>query len=542
MAARYVLGAGAQDRTPAATACVSNCQRESQQFLKTRSAKVDTSSKPQTRRDKNRTTRALRHDMFTEERRMSEELQEMQRQIVSAVQQELTRFSGEVATNFAQVGEDMSAAGTARADLERQVQSLVASLEQSQAANAKYQADLQRVLEGRLTEFGTASKARHDEMNVRLGKVVDDANVGIGATVEAAARPILKQLEHRQDKVESDLVNLDGSIRRFDEQAGQMVSHINSVTAAIEARLEKVTADVNASFDDRFANVVMRIDEVSAVAARQQAEVANIVSTRVDASEERISERLRGLEGRINDEIGQRVADIDAHVGRIGAGLDEAVVTLNDRIAVTDGKFSDLERQLGQIRDDLSNLDTDAIDEMKDKISSALGQAELVRIEMDRFKVEIKESQDKTALRLTEVETTVQDQRMDVETAVQLERLEEVERAVLMLDPDILRSEPVMDSVPVYEQEPAVTYAPVAVAPEAAPQPVVEPQPAAAAPAKAVGIAPVEFNMGGVPPLAAAGSVAAPATAPLAPPTADPTINSFEDDATLAMTRPTVNS
>ncbi len=28
---------------------------------------------------------------------------------------------------------------------------------------------------------------------------------------------------------------------------------------------------------------------------------------------------------------------------------------------------------------------------------------------------------------------------MDVETAVQLERLEEVERAVLMLDPDIIR-------------------------------------------------------------------------------------------------------
>jgi hypothetical protein len=481
---------------------------------------------------------------FTEERRMSEELQEMQRQIVSAVQQELTRFSGEVATNFTQVGEDMAAAGTARADLERQIQSLATSLEQTQAANAKYQADLQRVLEGRLTEFGTASKARHDEMNVRLGKVVDDANVGIGATVEAAARPILKQLEHRQDKVESDLVNLDGSIRRFDEQAGQMVSHINSVTAAIEARLEKVTADVNASFDDRFANVVMRIDEVSAVAARQQAEVANIVSSRVDASEERISERLRGLEGRINDEIGQRVADIDAHVGRISAGLDDAVITINDRIAVADGKFSDLERQLGQIRDDLSNLDTDAIDEMKDKISSALGQAELVRIEMDRFKVEIKESQDKTALRLTEVETTVQDQRMDVETAVQLERLEEVERAVLMLDPDILRSEPVMDTVPVYEPEPAITYEPAAVAPNAAPAPAPQPVAAAveAAPAKAVGIAPVEFNMGGVPPLAAAGSVAAPATAPLAPPSADLTVNSFEDDATLAMSRPTVNS
>jgi hypothetical protein len=491
---------------------------------------------------------------------MSEELQEMQRQIVSAVQQELTRFSAEVATNFTQVGEDMAAIGTARADLERQVQTLAASLEpsqaaiakshadlerqvqsltaaleQSQAANANYQSELQRVLEGRLNEFGAASKARHDELNTRLGKVADEANVGIGATVEAAARPILKQLEHRQDKVESDLVNLDGSIRRFDEQAGQMVNHINSVTAAIEARLEKVTTDVNASFDDRFANVVIRIDEVSAIAARQQAEVANIVSSRVDASEERVNERLRGLEGRINDEIGQRVADIDAHVGRIGAGLDDAVITLNDRIAIADAKFADVERQIAQIREDLSNLDADAIDEMKDKISSALGQAELVRIEMDRFKVEIKESQDKTALRLTEVETTVQDQRMDVETAVQLERLEEVERAVLMLDPDILRSEPVMNSVPTYAPEPEITYEPAAATPTPAPSP----EPVAAA--KPAGIAPVEFNMGGVPPLGAAGSVAAPASAPLAPPTADPTVDSSQDDATVAMNRPTVS-
>lgn len=480
---------------------------------------------------------------------MSEELQEMQRQIVSAVQQELTRFSGEVAANFARVGDEIKTAGTARRDLERQVQSLAAALEQAHTANAKYQSDLQRVLEARLTEFGSASKARHDEMNVRLGKVVDEANVGIVAAVEAAARPVLKQLEHRQDKVEKDLVNLDGTIRRFDEQAGQMVSHINTVTAAIEARLEKVTSEVNASFDDRFANVVLRIDEVSAVAARQQAEVANIVSTRVDASEERMSERLRGLEGRVNDEIGQRVADIDAHVGRVGAGLDEAVVTINDRISVADEKFADLARQLGEIREDLSNLDAEAIDEMKDKISSALGQAELVRIEMDRFKVEMKAEQDKTALRLTEVETTVQDQRLDVETAVQLERLEEVERAVLMLDPDILRSAPVMDAVPAYQPAPAMNGAAAPVAP-AAPAPVPPapgpatpaPPPAPAAPAKTkVGIAPVEFNMGGIPPLAASGAVAPAGSAPLVPPTADPAAVSSFDDATVAMARPAVS-
>ena len=55
---------------------------------------------------------------------MSEELQEMQRQIVNAVQQELTRFSGDVATNLAQLREEMSAGASARVELEQQVQAL----------------------------------------------------------------------------------------------------------------------------------------------------------------------------------------------------------------------------------------------------------------------------------------------------------------------------------------------------------------------------------------------------------------------------------
>ena len=369
---------------------------------------------------------------------MSEEIQEMQRQIVNAVQQELTRFSGDVATNIAQLREEISAGSAARAELEQQVQALAGALERSQAANATYRTELQQLLEARLTEFSAATKKRHDEMNVRLGRVVDEANVGITAAVESAARPILKQIEHRQDAVETDVRALDNSIRKFDEQAGQMVNHINSVTTAIDARLERITADVNGSFDERFATVVMRIDEVSATAARQQAEVSNIVGTRVDASEERITERMLGLETRLGDEIGQRVADIDAHVGRIGAGLDDAVITLNDRIAKADARFTEVEAEFAAIREDLANIDADAIDEIKEKVSSALGQAELVRIEMDRFQETIKENLDQTAVRLTEIETTVQDQHMDVETAVQLERLEEVERAVLMLDPDII--------------------------------------------------------------------------------------------------------
>jgi len=38
-------------------------------------------------------------------------------------------------------------------------------------------------------------------------------------------------------------------------------------------------------------------------------------------------------------------------------------------------------------------------------------------------------------MRMVELETAIQDQNLDVDTAIQLERLEEVERAIIALDP-----------------------------------------------------------------------------------------------------------
>ncbi len=422
---------------------------------------------------------------------MSEEIQEMQRQIVDAVQQELTRFSGEVAKNLKTLSDGVAAEAASRGELERQVQALAGALESSQGTNSQYQTELQQVLEARLNEFGAATKKRHDEMNARLGRVADEANVGISAAVESAARPILKQVEFRQDTLESEVRTLDGSLRKFDEQAGQMVEHINQVTAAIDTRLERVQTDVLGTFDERIDSMVLRIDEVSAMAARQQAEVSNLIGDRVDSSEVRVNERMLGLENRMNEEIGQRVADIDAHVGRIGVGLDDAVIMLNDRIAKADGKFTEVETTIAGLRTQMENIDEEAIDEIKEKVSSALGQAELVRIEMERFQETINENLDKTAVRLTEIETTVQDQALDVEAAVQLERLEEVERAVLMLDPDIIRSR---DDDQPDDSTVAVT------------------RPAGS---DATPVVPMVDRL-----------ESPPASAPLSPPTADPTVNS----------------
>ena len=72
---------------------------------------------------------------------------------------------------------------------------------------------------------------------------------------------------------------------------------------------------------------------------------------------------------------------------------------------------------------------------MKDKVASALGEAELLRIEMERFQKSIGDDDRQDQLRIVELETAIQDQALDVDTAIQLERLEEVERAIIALDP-----------------------------------------------------------------------------------------------------------
>jgi archaellum component FlaC len=337
--------------------------------------------------------------------------------IVAAVQQELNRFGKQVSNEIHRLRDELARERAGRAESEATIRALLPAVEQ------------------RLTEFSAHIKRRHDEMDLRIGRVADEANVGLAAAVESAARPVVKQLEHRQAQLEQDLASLDRSLRKFDDRAGVMVQHFNAMTEATEARLDEMSDQVAEQLDGRLASLSMRMDEVSAQAARQQAEVSNVVGARVDQAEDRINDRIITAEARINDTLGQRIADIDAYVGRVSAGLDDAVATISDRVAGVEARFDDVNAAIDAVAARLDSVDADAIDELKERVAGAAGEVELVRIEVERFQKSMGESLDKTVGRIVELEIQVQEQHMDVETAVQLERLEEVERALIALDP-----------------------------------------------------------------------------------------------------------
>src|SRR5690606_31814863 len=118
----------------------------------------------------------------------------------------------------------------------------------------------------------------------------------------------------------------------------------------------------------------------------------------------------------VTESIGQRVADIDAYVGRVSAGLDEAVALLSDRIAESDARFDEVNLAFEAMHAKLETLDVDALDEMKDRVIGLAGEVELVRIEVERFQKSMGDSMDHAVGRIVDLETQMQEQHMDVDT------------------------------------------------------------------------------------------------------------------------------
>ncbi|HYN32534.1 MAG TPA: hypothetical protein VES40_07915 [Ilumatobacteraceae bacterium] len=367
---------------------------------------------------------------------MTDQNDALRSSIVAAVQLELARYNEMVSAELQRLRDEVADERTARARTDEQVLALLPAVERAQATSSAFQTEIQRALEARLTEFSTVSKRRQEDVEARIGRIADATNLGLVAAVEAAAQPIVKQLEYRQAHLETELGSLDRTVRKFDDQAAKIVEHINVVTEATEGRIDEVSALVAEEIDGRLAGLVTRLDEVSAQAARQQAEVANVVGSRVDQAEARINERLLTTEARINETTGQRIADIDAYVGRVSVSLDEAVNMLSDRIAGTDARFGEVNTHLDAVAARLDAVDVDALDDLKDRVAGLAGEVELIRIETERFQESMGQTMDKAVVRIVEVETQLQEQQLDVETAVQLERLEEVERALIALNPD----------------------------------------------------------------------------------------------------------
>lgn len=177
------------------------------------------------------------------------------------------------------------------------------------------------------------------------------------------------------------------------------------------------------------------------------------------------------------------MADLEAVVGRVNAGFDEAIGALSQRMLELDNRVANLTTRTDDLASRQLSVDPLEIESLRTLASGAAGEAALLRMDLERLTSTAGEQFDHYAVRIADIENTLQGEA-DVNAAVQLERLDELERQVSALDLSAI-GRPV-NAAPPTIVEPTIS-APAMVAPVL---PAAEP--VAAAPAAADAIAPAQ--------------------------------------------------
>ena len=356
--------------------------------------------------------------------------------IAGAVERQLTQYMSTMSQQVEATRKEAEAARLAmHAEFVQQVESLTARLDASQQANDRYQAALQAALEERLAEFANHQHQTLTTINGKLASLPSLVQAELPAQFAVVSRGLRDYLEHKTAAVETQIDELHKSTRRIDEQAAAIVTNVNDTVAALYRRMDDGDQSVTRNIEHRLGEIRGLVDQTGADVARQLAEHGQILSQRVDAIDMKMVDRAMAMEERINEHNGVRMANLEATIGRVGSGFDDAMGALSKRLADLEVSLLEAGDRMDGLAAEVAKVDEDAINVVKEQLSSAVGEAMLVRIEVDRFIAAQEEKFDATALRMSEIESQLAD-TMDVGEAVQLERLEEIERALLELNPN----------------------------------------------------------------------------------------------------------
>ena len=357
---------------------------------------------------------------------MTSEIDEFRKGLVAAVQAELERHASAVVAEVDRLREEgQRERAEMRREIHEQIASIAAAVEQTQAKAEAYTDHSRSTIEQRITDAESRQTRR-----------LDDATAGLDGLVAEAVRPVVADLRADYEAMSRKVDGLDTNLRKFDEQAARMVTYFNDVSSQMEAKQEVLGTTLKNDVAEQIDALKKLVEENDSSVRRFQTEVGQSVSAKVNDAEDRFNNRLLAAESRMKEDSGQQIADIQAHVGRVSTGLDETMTVLNERIAKFEGRFVETDRRIDELAQSVEGVDKDALEELKDKVSGAAGEAMLVRIEMERLEKNVVEKTDGLAVRMNDVETQLQDATMDVSTAVQLDRLEEIERTLIELDPN----------------------------------------------------------------------------------------------------------
>ncbi len=357
--------------------------------------------------------------------------------ILTAVEQQLNRYFGAMAARADAV---QQAGETGRAELvqhfQQQIDVVKAELELSQQANEGYEQALQAAIEERLTEFAASQHWRFGEVEGRLERVSEEISLGLPKQMEAVTLPLQQRIDRTTEVLANRIEELQNAARRFDEQSSALVNHVNETTAGLSRRLDDTSRTFSGHLDERTMALSQRVDDAMGGMRQHVAEQVTTFGRRIEDTENKIIDRALAMEERINEQTGVRLAGVEATIGRISNGIDEAIVALSHRVIELENTNHELVGRIDEIAAQVESVDQEAISQLREQMSSAVGESMLVRIELERVASSTGEQFDTLNLRLAELASDIAESTMDVSTAVQLERLEEIERALVDLDPD----------------------------------------------------------------------------------------------------------
>jgi hypothetical protein len=356
--------------------------------------------------------------------------------IAGAVERQITKYLLSMSQQVEAARESAEAARLEmRSDFAQQLDLLTARVDANQLANERYQAALQAALEERLAEFANHQHQTLTKVNAKLAGLPALVQAELPAQFAEISQGLRDYLEHKTSAVETQIDELHKATHRFDDQVGAIVQNINETVTALSRRMDDGDEALSKAVDQRLGDVRGLVDQTGADVARQLAEHGQILSQRVDTIDMKMVDRALAMEERINENNGTKIANLEANIGRVGSAFDEAMGALSKRIVDLEVMVLEAGDRIDGVAADMTKVDEEAINAVKEQLSSAVGEAMLVRIEVDRFMASQDEKFDSTALRMAEIEAQLADS-MDVGEAVQLERLEEIERALLELDPN----------------------------------------------------------------------------------------------------------
>jgi len=359
---------------------------------------------------------------------------EAARHLAEATRQELDERLPVIESTRHELDTRISLIEATRRELDERLPLIEAAVDAQQAGFEEYQLALQSALEERLSEFANHQHWRLNDLEDKVAALPDEIPGFTPEDLMEIRQTVRDDMERSFSSIHSRLDELTSIQRKFDEQSAAVVTHIDQTTAALVQRIDDGDQRITEAVEHHLANAQAVFTSSLSDIETQVGEHTSSLMQKLESADSRVTDRMLALEARINEEQGTKLANIEATVGRIGAGFDEAMVAMNQRVLELENRLLLLGDQLDSLTQTVSRIDQDAIDDLKSQMSNAVGEAMLVRIELDRVVNTTEERFDKQSVRMAEIEALLTDE-MDVGTAVQLERLDELERAVALLDP-----------------------------------------------------------------------------------------------------------